>query len=387
MIVIVDSYNSQLRLHISPNKRDEMYSIGRFLALSALLVICSINSVFAHHASAPHYDGNTEVLIKDAVITEFKMVNPHSFIYFDAPGMDGEIANWRCESRPASVLRRLGWTEETFYPGQKVSVEGSPAWREDNVCLMSGIVLADGTKIGPRTNFTNESNNQTAALASDNESKGRSLAITNGQPNISGDWVSLSFERNGLGGGSDEPNNGFDPSEANITAAATYDVRFDDPSLHCHPINIIQGWNHDRHVNRITQLNDRVILTYGYVDFVRTIYLDVEHPAQIEPSTRGHSIGTWEENVLMVDTIGFLPGALSHRIGIMHSSQMHITERFYYDETSNELVRDYVVEDSLYLNTPYINQDRQGASAEPHSSYNCEDLSGENNLRPDIYKR
>ncbi len=58
-------------------------------------------------------------------------------------------------------------------------------------------------------------------------------------------------------------------------------------------------------------------------------------------------------------------------------------ERFHYDADSKELTRDYVIEDPLYLNSPYTGQDKQGISAEPYVPFNCTELSGKNNLRPE----
>ena len=350
----------------------------------ALFLFSSAGAAFAHHAVAPHFDTGRDLFIENAVITELRIVNPHSYLYFDAPGNDNEMANWRCELRPAVVLRRRGWTDESFIAGQVVTIRGHPARREDNVCVLEAVVLADGTEIGPNSDLSRRTSGRGLGEGIANDSKDRSVPLDNGQPDISGDWVSLSFVRGGLGGASREQNQGFDPSDANLAAAEYYDVRFDDPALHCHPINIIQGWNHDRNVNRITQLDNRIVLTYGFVDFVRTIYLNSEHPDTFEPTIGGHSIGTWEDDVPVVDTAGFMPGVLSHRIGILHSDQMHVTERFYYDEARRERVRDYVVEDPLYLNTPYVGQDRQGIPTESYTPFNCTELSGRNNLRPEV---
>ena len=99
--------------------------------------------------------------------------------------------------------------------------------------------------------------------------------------------------------------------------AESYDVRYDDPVLECHPINIIQSWNHDINTNGITQSDDKVELQYGFVNFTRTIYMDIdEHAENIQPSTAGYSIGRWEDDVLIVDTIGFEPGVLLHQGGV-----------------------------------------------------------------------
>ncbi len=169
--------------------------------LAVTLVIgCLPMMVSAHHAVAPHYDTGMDLLIEDAVISEFRMVNPHSFLYFDAPGDDNEMSSWRCELRPAAVLRRNGWTDESFVAGQIVTVRGHPARREDNVCLLQAVVLSDGTEIGPRSNLGGAGSGQDSAQGIENKSRDRSVSLANGQPDISGDWVSLSFVRGGTGG-------------------------------------------------------------------------------------------------------------------------------------------------------------------------------------------
>ena len=355
------------------------YRISR-IGLAVMLGLMACNAI-AHHALVPHFDQNAEVVIEGAIVTELALVNPHAYIYFDVRGGAGEVSSWRCELRAATMLRRSGWTEETLVPGQIVTIKGFPARREDNVCAAEVITLDEDSGIGNPTNLVDLGNSNDDAYAAPRNAGSRPTHIQNGQPNISGDWLTLSFTRGGLGGQLSDPNQRFDPTEANLAAAEDYDERFDDPVLMCHPINIIQGWNHDVNVNRITQLDDRVILNYGFVDFVRTIYLDAEHPDDIEPSVGGHSVGSWEDDVLVVDTVGFLPGLLSHHIGVMHSRQMHIIERFYYDSASGELVREYVVEDSLYLASPYAGQDRQGISAEAFVPFDCTELSGKNNIR------
>ena len=54
-----------------------------------------------------------------------------------------------------------------------------------------------------------------------------------------------------------------------------------------------------------------------------------EHPSTVEPSRAGHSIGRWEGDVLVVDTIGFAPGVLSPPI--LNSAELHVVERFSLD--------------------------------------------------------
>ena len=47
-------------------------------------------------------------------------------------------------------------------------------------------------------------------------------------------------------------------------------------------------------------------------NFERSIHVDMaKHPDQLTPSYAGHSIGHWEGNTLVVDTVGFAAGVLS----------------------------------------------------------------------------
>ena len=62
-------------------------------------------------------------------------------------------------------------------------------------------------------------------------------------------------------------------------------------------------------------------------DVLRIIYLNAEHPADLELSVNGHSIGHWEDDTLVVDTIGFDGTSEGDRYGTPTSEQMHVVER------------------------------------------------------------
>jgi hypothetical protein len=66
---------------------------------------------------------------------------------------------------------------------------------------------------------------------------------------------------------------------------------------------------------------------------LRRIYTDGRsHPADPDPTFHGHSIGKWEGNALVVDTVGVVPQAyiaISEAAGVPNNGDMHIRERFY----------------------------------------------------------
>ena len=60
----------------------------------------------------------------------------------------------------------------------------------------------------------------------------------------------------------------------------------------------------------------------------RTIYMDGRaHPKALVPSYLGHSIGRWDSDTLVIDSVGFNEDAWMNRDGLPHTSQLHLVER------------------------------------------------------------
>ena len=169
----------------------------------------------------------------------------------------------------------------------------------------------------------------------------------------------------------------YQQSEAGIAASAGHE-REDNPRFHCEATNIFRDWTFDQHMNRIEQKEDAIILTYGFMDIVRTIHLEMDsHPDDIVASRGGHSIGKWDGDTLVVDTVGFSEGYLDGRDGVKHSDQLHVVERFSLSEDGNSLIRTYSGEDPLYLTATFEGQDEIDISEAEYDPYNCEDLTEE----------
>ena len=354
------------------------------------MVIMFSAAAFAHHSVSPHFDLSKEIILENAEVIEWKFANPHSYVFFKVTDQQGDNQEWRCEISAATSLRRSGWSADTIRPGQIVTIKGAPGRREANLCSLMSIKFADGTVLQRvRGQGVTKISNTTKAKEPTSDKQDRPLRLENGQPNISGNWISLSFGRNAKGG-SPSPRNqgaptwgGYTLTPTGLAAAENYDFRFDDPTLSCHLINIIYGWNKDTNVNQITQTDDTVTLQYGFVDFVRTIYLNKDsHPEDLTPSVGGHSIGKWEDDVLVVETIGFEPGVLLTKGGVHHGSELRIIERFQFDTESNELVRHYSMTDPEYFVGTNEGVDYMAISETPYTPYNCLNLSGKNNQRP-----
>ena len=71
------------------------------------------------------------------------------------------------------------------------------------------------------------------------------------------------------------------------------------------------------------------IFETGGAHSFRTIYMDGRaHPANLSPSYRGHSVGHWEGDTLVVDTVGFNEGVWIDNLGMPTTEQLHTIERF-----------------------------------------------------------
>ncbi len=324
-------------------------------------------AALAHHSASPHFDLE-QVLELDGAVTELRFVNPHAYVYFEVVAESGETAEWRCELGSAVELRRSGWTEQTFVPGQRLFVNASPARREDHHCYTNFFTLADGTMI------TRQGSLLDTAASAETEAIERPAVLGNGQPNLGGPWTSP-----GMGPRPNLP----EPTEAGRAAAASYERIYDDPAVNCHPGNIVTAWTWDTPTNDIYQEDNAITLQYGYMDLVRRIHLDrTEHPAEIVPSVTGHSIGWWEGDELVVDTMGFGQGVLYTPTGLMHSDAMHVIERFRVEPDGMTLVREYVASDPAFLQSDFTGEQVMQRLGESYTPYDCTELSGANNRRP-----
>jgi hypothetical protein len=86
----------------------------------------------------------------------------------------------------------------------------------------------------------------------------------------------------------------------------------------------------------------------------RNIWTDGRgHPDDLEPGFFGHSIGRWEGDTLVVDTIG-IKDSVDLGMGMQHSGRLHIVERMQIAaDDPDTLVIEMVVDDSEALARPW----------------------------------
>jgi hypothetical protein len=85
----------------------------------------------------------------------------------------------------------------------------------------------------------------------------------------------------------------------------------------------------------------------------RTIYMDGRsHPKNLTPSYYGHSIGWWEGDTLVVDSVGFNESFWWDRRGLPHTEKLHFIERFTRTDAQN-MRYEFTVDDPYAYTKPY----------------------------------
>lgn len=96
----------------------------------------------------------------------------------------------------------------------------------------------------------------------------------------------------------------------------------------------------------LVQTPNKIMIVTEAFSEVRRVYMD--HPQlpwdEVPPGYYGHSVGKWEGDTLVIDTVGIKPSVAGYR-GIPHSTQMRITERM-------KLMSPDVLHDTITLEDP-----------------------------------
>jgi uncharacterized protein DUF6152 len=99
----------------------------------------------AHHSAAEYATAITTV--KNATITRFVWVNPHSLVIFDVKGPDGKVASWTVETGTPTSLSRVGWNRNSLRPGETVTVVLNAARDGSKLGRLVKLVKADGQEL------------------------------------------------------------------------------------------------------------------------------------------------------------------------------------------------------------------------------------------------
>jgi hypothetical protein len=102
----------------------------------------------------------------------------------------------------------------------------------------------------------------------------------------------------------------------------------DDPISHCHPVGV-PAIDTVPLPYKIIQMPGLTVILYEGDTTFRQIFTDGRTlPQNPMPSWMGYSVGRWEGETLVVDTVGLNDRSWLDRVGHPHSEGLHVIERF-----------------------------------------------------------
>jgi len=154
--------------------------------------------------------------------------------------------------------------------------------------------------------------------------EGPAPKLADGTPDLSGVW---------LGGGSSDADisRALKPGDQVVMLPWAEEVvkhrqSKEDPEANCLPAGIPRG---SPYPWRIVQTATHYFILYeGNIHSYRQIFMNAKHPDDPDPTWYGHSVGHWEGNTLVVDTVGFNDKFWFDYKGHPHTEKLHTFERY-----------------------------------------------------------
>jgi len=196
-----------------------------------------------------------------------------------------------------------------------------------------------------------------AAAAQTAPAKADSPAIPrmpDGHPNLNGIW-DHPYVPDVSKDGSNQKGAGPLPfTEWGAENFKNYDVSKFDYTGHCLPFGLMRSQNVGGYPIQIMQYGDYMAYLFEQSTWFHVIAMNRDHPKHLEPTWFGDSVGKWDGDTLVVDTIGMNGKTRIDTIGHPDSDQMHIIERISFIDRDH-LNYEVTVEDPKTYTKPWKN--------------------------------
>lgn len=294
-------------------------------AIVAIFSIAPAKVMFAHHHPVNFRD---DVIAVHGEVTRVDWKNPHVYVYVAAESEAAQPVEWTIETGSTPSLTRRGWRPDTVKPGDRVTVRGNPDRNPERKFMsLRAISYADGS-----------------ALVLQGASQG--------DPNARATTIEGIWQATGSPYDRTKPALHLPLTDKAKSIAAEFDVA-KDPFADCIPPPVPDSLS-TPYLHQIIFNDDNTItLREEYWEIDRTVYMDGRgHPENGPRTNQGHSIGHWEDGVLVVDTTLFEDHGYGNGSGIPSGAQKHIVERYALSEDGRNVSITYVLEDPEYLAAP-----------------------------------
>jgi hypothetical protein len=184
-----------------------------------------------------------------------------------------------------------------------------------------------------------------SVLVCGQQAKGPAPKTLDGKADLSGVWI--------VSGSPLLPSDpSYQPEAKKVYEERKANRGKDDPEKACLPDGAVRVTDRPYKIVQTPKLV--VLLSEGNTHSYRRFFLDGRpHDLEVEPTTwNGNSIGHWEGDALVVDTIGFNDRSWLDSTGKPHSESLHLTERYRRPDMGHLQIA-YTLEDTAAFAKPY----------------------------------
>jgi hypothetical protein len=125
------------------------------------------------------------------------------------------------------------------------------------------------------------------------------------------------------------------------------------PKERCWPIGVPGFLLYPVQPVYFVQTPKEIVLMWAEDHQVRHIYMNVPHSPQVTPSWFGESVGHYEDDTLVVDTIGLNTRTFIDSFLTPHTDKLHVVERFHIVDGGKAMEVQVHVEDPGAFTTPW----------------------------------
>jgi hypothetical protein len=211
--------------------------------------------------------------------------------------------------------------------------------------------------------------------------RGRGAAVPSGPtPHLADGTVDLSGVWMGSGSNSGDITKGLKAGEQVVllpSAQALMKTRKsqEDPEANCLPTGVPRGAPYPW---RLVQTPTHYFILFeGNIHSYRQIFMNAKHPDDPDPTWYGHSVGTWDKDTLVIDTVGFNDKFWFDYLGHPHTEKLRTVERYTRTDLGNMTIEVTIDDPGAYAK-PFTTVGR--ARLQPPGDELLEYICQENNI-------
>ena len=303
----------------------------------AIAILVGFSTPAGSHHSGSMYEYGKSISL-NGVVTRVRWVNPHVYFEIRPSDENKDDEPWVVEAEPPAIMSRFGWSSNSIVVGDSVTINAMPPKNPARKMAFGvSAVTANGAHLWI-----------SGAKPYDEQAKDTSGRFHT--DSISGTWATqfnpeafiAYVHREPSPSLTDAGNNALESFNDELPSGTEC---IPDPPPYPMLVPISTSIEVGESITRIRYEGDR-----GLVE--RIVHMDLQSHDGANYSNQGHSIGRWEDGVLIVDTSHFEPHAEGNAGGLPSGADKHLIEEFRLNPNGTKLSYKFRVEDPVYFAEP-----------------------------------